>query len=75
MGTKEKTPIRGDQVFVIRVWREPGETVDDDDSWRGQVSHDNGRRGFVGLPRLFALIRQILSGSCSSTSRPPRRDA
>jgi hypothetical protein len=57
---KRGTRTSGDYVFVIRLWREPGQTPSEDDSWRGQIMHNERRRHFVGLTRLFRLIREIL---------------
>jgi hypothetical protein len=63
MVAKRRTNGLGDRIFVVRIWREPSETTSEDDSWRGQLSHNEQRRHFVGLPKLFALIRDILTPS------------
>jgi hypothetical protein len=68
---REKTTSKtsDDRVFVVRVWREPGEASSEDDSWRGQVTHNDRRYHFVGLLRLFALIRQSLFAPNATSSQ------
>jgi len=63
MGTDE------DYIFVIRLWREPGTFKSEEDAWRGQVTHKEQRRHFVGLPKLFVLIRRCLGLQDSSSGQ------
>ena len=60
-----------DYVFVIRLWREPSVSAADDEAWRGQLSHKDGRRHFVGLQKLFVLITQSLTVSHPETETTP----
>ena len=70
---KRKDELGGDQVFVIRVWREPGEQVQDDNAWRGHLIHHDLRVHFVGLSKLFALIARGLGLGPAVT--PMHRDS
>lgn len=58
-------PWRGpedEHIFTVRLWRERGATGSSDEEWRGRLHHAASRssRHFVGLNRLFGLIRDIL---------------
>jgi len=62
-----KSPIRPASSFVLRVWREPGDSKDDN-GWRGLVRPLSGgpARGetheilFYGLDRLLEVLRPLL---------------
>jgi hypothetical protein len=59
--------MHADCVLIIRLWREVGASKPSD-SLRGQVYHKNKRRNFVGLPQLFALIRETHKGLTSGST-------
>jgi hypothetical protein len=60
MDPRRSNELGIDYVFVVRLWREPGSGARDSKQWRGQVSHRNKRRHFVGLQMLFKLMREML---------------
>lgn len=62
----------GDEhIFTVRLWREPNVVGPGDREWRGRLYHSQSKssRNFVGLERLFDLIRRTLSGT--GNAAPP----
>ena len=49
-----------DAVMVIRAWHEGGTDDRETWHWRGQISHGNTTKRFVGLSRLFSAITSML---------------
>ncbi len=62
-----------DQVFVVRVWREPHGNGTMICEWRGRVSHVNTKseHHFVGLAALSGVIERSLGDVASDSPAEP----
>ena len=64
---------KSDQVFVVRVWREPHENGTTSCEWRGRVCHVNSRseRHFVGLTALMSALERALGQAADDSAGEP----